>query len=129
MSRNDFALSGNTLNLLVLEALAAGAEHGYGVARWVEEVTDDALSLEEGTLYPALHRLERRGFLESRWGRSENNRRAKFYRITAAGRTRLATERGRWTRLSDAVGKVVAATAGGSGTSGSTSDPTRGEKR
>jgi hypothetical protein len=80
MGSNDVALSQSTLNYLVLKALAMGADHGFGVARWVERITDDALSVEEGSLYPALHRLERQGLLESRWGTTELNRRAKFYR-------------------------------------------------
>jgi transcriptional regulator len=107
MRKND--LSGSTLNFLILKALDSGAQHGYGIARWVEAVTEDALCLEEGSLYPALHRLEKEGWLESRWGRSENNRSAKFYRLTARGRRQLATEHESWNRLSAAVFKVATA--------------------
>jgi len=107
---NDVTLSGSTLNYLVLKALAAGAEHGYGVARWIERVTDDALSVEEGSLYPALHRLERQGLLESRWGTSEHNRRAKFYRLTLEGRRRLDAEHENWRGFAAAMAKVAAAT-------------------
>jgi transcriptional regulator len=107
MRRND--LSGSTLNFLILKALDSGAEHGYGIARWVEAVTEDALSLEEGSLYPALHRLEKRGWLESRWGKSENNRSAKFYRLTGKGRRQLAKEHENWNRLSAAIVKVAMA--------------------
>ncbi len=109
MGKNDFALSANTLNFLILRALDAGMDHGYGIARWVERVTDDVLSVEEGSLYPALHRLERQGLLESRWGKSANNRRAKFYRLTENGKTGLASERVRWESLAGAMAKVVVA--------------------
>lgn len=109
----DTVLLGGALNLLVLKALSTGEMHGYGVARWVEAVTDDALRVEEGSLYPALHRLEQQGLVESRWGRSENKRRARFYGLTAAGRDRLRTEGESWTRLSDAMAKVLAAESGG----------------
>ena len=85
MGKNEIALSANMLNFLVLKALDAGASHGYGVARWIEHVTGDALRVEEGSLYPALHRLEKRGLLVARWGKSEHNRRAKFYSLTATG--------------------------------------------
>lgn len=113
MNKDGTALPGNTLNHLILKALDAGADHGYGVARWVERVTEDVLSLEEGSLYPALHRLEKRGMLESRWGVSENNRRAKFYQLTPAGRTELSAQDDSWARLAGAMSKVVAAASEG----------------
>jgi len=81
-----------TLDVLVLKAVSWGPAHGYGVARWLQDVTDDALRIEEGSLYPALHRLEKRGFVEASWGLSENNRKAKYYRITARGRQQLREE-------------------------------------
>ena len=109
MGKNDVALSASSMSFLVLKALSAGASHGYAIARWIERVTDDALSLEEGSLYPALHRLEQRGFLESRWGTSENNRRAKFYRLTRAGRKRLASEQESWLGFAEAMAKVASA--------------------
>src|ERR687889_1564533 len=85
-----------TLDVLILKALSWGPMHGYAVARWLQQVTDDVLQIEEGSLYPALHRLERRGWVESEWGVSENNRRAKFYRHTAAGRAQLPAEAPAW---------------------------------
>ena len=92
-----------TLDLLVLKALSGGAMHGYDVARWIEFATNDALSVGEGTLYPALHRVEERGWIASRWGASEKNRRAKFYTLTAKGRKQLRVESANWTRYAAAV--------------------------
>jgi transcriptional regulator len=97
------------MNFLILKALAIGPSHGFGIARWVRATTDDALNLEEGSLYPALHRLEQRGLLGSVWSTSENNRRAKYYRLTTAGKRQLATEHQNWRTLSRALGKVAAA--------------------
>jgi transcriptional regulator len=96
-----------TLDALVLKTLSWGPRHGYAIARWIEEVTDDALSIEEGSLYPALYRIERRGWIEAEWGLSENNRRVKFYRLTAAGRERLKVETAQWSRFTTAVSKVL----------------------
>ena len=93
-----------TLEVLVLKALARGAMHGYGVAEWIHLTSHQLLKVEEGALYPALHRLEVRGLLKAKWGASENNRRAKFYELTAEGRRRLESETQRWARLSAAVG-------------------------
>ena len=98
-----------TLEMLVLKALARGSMHGYGVAEWIEQTSQQALKVEEGALYPALHRLELRGLLKAEWGASENNRRAKFYRLTGEGRKRLETESQRWARLSAAVAFVMQA--------------------
>jgi PadR family transcriptional regulator, regulatory protein PadR len=92
-----------TLDLLILKALSWGESHGYGVARWIQFATNDALAVGEGTLYPALHRLEERGWVASRWGVSENNRRAKFYSLTADGRARLRVEADNWRRYARAV--------------------------
>jgi PadR family transcriptional regulator PadR len=97
-----------TLDMLILKALATGPLHGYGVAEWLHDRSRDVLRVEEGALYPALHRLEMRGLLASEWGASENNRRAKFYRLTAAGQKHLAAEAERWARLSSAIGFVMA---------------------
>jgi transcriptional regulator len=83
--------------------------HGYGVAEWIHQTSQQVLKVEEGALYPALHRLELRGVLKAEWGLSDNNRRAKFYRLTAAGKKRLNTESRRWTRLSAAVAFVMQA--------------------
>ncbi|MCB1019175.1 MAG: PadR family transcriptional regulator [Acidobacteria bacterium] len=99
-----------TLDILVLKALTRGPLHGYAVMQWIEQASDDALHIEEGALYPALHRLELKGWLAGEWGRSENNRRAKFYRLTEAGREHLAGETTRWNRGSAAVSRVLAAT-------------------
>jgi len=98
-----------TLEMLVLKALARGPMHGYGVAEWIEHTSQQTLRVEEGALYPALHRLELRGMLKAEWGASENNRRAKFYRVTSEGLKRLETESQRWARLSAAVAFVMQA--------------------
>jgi PadR family transcriptional regulator PadR len=98
-----------TLEMLVLRALLRGPMHGYGVAEWIEQTSQQVLKVEEGALYPALHRLELRGLLKAEWGASENNRRAKYYRLTADGRKRLDAESQRWARLSAAVAFVMQA--------------------
>jgi len=100
-----------TLDVLVLKSLSWGSRHGYAVARALQQLTDDVLQIEEGSLYPALHRMERRGWVESEWGLSENNRRARFYKLTAEGRRQLRTEASSWSVFSQAVSKVLAATA------------------
>jgi len=92
-----------TLDMLILKALSWGRAHGYGVARWIEQATDDVLRIEEGSLYPALHRLEVRGWVAAEWGTSENNRRAKFYSLTPRGRAQLRQEAATWTRYAHAV--------------------------
>src|ERR1700692_1899942 len=91
-----------TLEMLVLKALARGPLHGYAVAEWIHQTSQQLLKVEEGALYPALHRLELRGLVSAQWGTSENNRRAKFYQLTAEGKKRLAAESQRWARLSAA---------------------------
>ena len=96
-----------TLDLLVLKALARGPKHGYAVAEWIHESSDDVLHVEEGALYPALHRLELKGLLSSEWGSSESNRRAKYYELTAAGRKKLAEETEYWRRMSGAIARVL----------------------
>ena len=101
-----------TLDVLILKALSWGPLHGYAVVRWIGQRTEDALRIEEGALYPALHRMEERGWIEAEWGVSENNRRAKFYRLTDEGRRQLHAEAVSWQRYAEAVGKVLhAATA------------------
>lgn len=97
-----------TLNLLVLRAVSDGPLHGLAIARRIAADSDDVLQVEEGALYPALHRLRARGWVESEWGRSEKNRRAKFYELTAAGREALASEARNWDRYAEAVGRVLA---------------------
>ena len=100
-----------TLDLLILKALSWGPLHGYGVARWIAAATGDALRIEEGSLYPALHRLEERGLLTAEWGTSENNRRAKFYRLTADGKRRLRAETASWIRSARAIFAALEAPA------------------
>ena len=106
----DLDLLRGTLDLLILKTLSWGPAHGYSVARWIQELTEDVLQVGEGSLYPALHRLEERGWVESEWQRSENNRKAKFYRLTTAGRAQLRAESATWGRFSTAIGKVLQAT-------------------
>ncbi|HEY6249721.1 MAG TPA: PadR family transcriptional regulator [Candidatus Angelobacter sp.] len=96
-----------TLDMLVLKALSRGSKHGYAVAEWIQETSDDILRVEEGALYPALHRLELRGLLASEWGVSDNNRRAKYYSLTAAGRKHLSAESEQWGRLVSAIARVM----------------------
>jgi transcriptional regulator len=100
-----------TLDLLVLRALSWGPNHGYGVAAWIEHATNDVLGIGEGTLYPALHRLEEKGWIESDWGVSENNRKAKFYALTPRGRAQLRAEVATWTRFANAVFAALEAPA------------------
>ena len=107
----DVNLLRGTLDLLILKALSWGPRHGYAVAEWIEYATGDALSVEEGTLYPALHRLERKGWVESEWGISDNNRRAKFYRHTAAGRAQFRAKAPAWHRYADAIAAALRATS------------------
>ena len=96
-----------TLELLVLKILADGRMHGFSIARRIERLTDDMLSVEEGSLYPALHRMERRGWLRSHWGASENNRKAKYYQLTRRGEKQLQEQENSWTDFARAVGKVL----------------------
>ena len=103
----DKTLLQGTLDMLILKALARGAMHGYAIAEFIQQSSDDILRVEEGALYPALHRLELRGLLQAEWGLSENNRRAKYYRMTAAGKKHLALEATTWGRLSGAIARVM----------------------
>ena len=109
-SADPLDLLQGTLDVLILKTLCWGPRHGYAVARWIHEVSEDVLRVEEGALYPALHRLERRGWIESEWGLSENNRRAKYYTLTAIGRRQLRAESSTWTAFAGAVSKVLTAT-------------------
>ena len=95
------------LDLLVLKVLARGPEHGYGITLRVKQLSEDALRVEEGSLYPALHRMEQTGWISAEWKASGNRRRAKYYRLTAKGRRRLAEEQEHWTRVTEAVAKVL----------------------
>jgi transcriptional regulator len=96
-----------TLDMLILKTLNRGSMHGYAIAEFIQQTSEDALRVEEGALYPALHRLELRGWLASEWGLSENNRRAKYYRLTAAGRKQLAEETAHWSRMIAAIGRIL----------------------
>jgi transcriptional regulator len=107
VARSEKRLLHGTLDTLILKTLSHGARHGYAIARWIEEQTADAIPVEEGSLYPALYRLEKKGLLRSEWGVSELERRAKFYSLTARGRTMLATETEEWIRFSRAVTAVL----------------------
>ena len=109
MADDELELLKGTLDVLVLKALTWGPRHGYGVVEWIEHATDAALAVGEGTLYPALHRLERQGLVESEWGLSENNRKAKFYQLTPAGRKQLRLQTETWTSYADAVFTVLRA--------------------
>ena len=97
-----------TLEMLILKTLSRGAMHGYAIVEFIQETTDDVLKVEEGALYPALHRLEVKGLLLSEWGLSDNNRRAKYYRLSAAGRKQLSAETERWERVAGAVARILA---------------------
>ena len=98
-----------TLDLLILKSLGAGANHGYGIAQRIHQLSDDVLKVEEGSLYPALYRMEEQGLIDSEWGTTENNRKAKFYRLTRKGRTAAQAELDGWRRLSSAVTRVLIA--------------------
>jgi len=99
-----------TLDLLILKSVSWGPTHGYAVARWIEGATNDVLRVEEGSLYPALHRLENRGWIAAEWGTSENNRRARYYQLTPAGRKQLAAERRDFARTIAAIQKILETT-------------------
>jgi transcriptional regulator len=108
-STGDHPLLQGSLDLLVLQTLLGGAKHGYAIARHIHAASDEALRVEEGSLYPALHRMERRGWIEAEWGASESNRRAKYYRLTRQGRSQLKSHRAAWLAVVAAVGKVLGA--------------------
>ena len=110
MTHGSLDLLKGTLDVLVLKALIWGPRHGYAVARWIDEATGGALQIEEGALYHALHRLERRGWLGSEWGVSDANRRAKYVAITPAGRQQLVAQTATWTRYAEAVFAALRAT-------------------
>ena len=104
---NSGELLQGTLDMLILKTLIRGPMHGYGVVEFIQQTSEDVLRVEEGALYPALHRLELRGLLSSEWGVSENNRRAKYYRLTAEGRKNLVDEKARWQRMSAAIARIM----------------------
>jgi transcriptional regulator len=106
---DDRGLLQGTLELLILKALSWHEAHGYGIARWIEDATDDALRVEEGSLYPALHRMAAKGWVEAEWGLSENNRKAKYYRLTPQGCRELEDKQKGWAQLVETVTKALAA--------------------
>ena len=107
MADSELNVFRSSLDLVILKALSWGPRHGYAVAEWIEHATGATVLVEEGTLYPALHRLERRGWVETEWGASENNRRAKFYRLTPAGRAQLRREAPTWLRHAEAIARAL----------------------
>jgi PadR family transcriptional regulator, regulatory protein PadR len=111
MANSELQLLQGTLDVLVLKTLAWGPRHGYAIARWIRETTEAELIVEDRALYVSLHRMEQRGWVESEWGLSENNRRAKYYQLTPAGRQQLQVQAQRWSRYAAAVTKVLAAAA------------------
>lgn len=110
MAKQKPELPQGTFDMLVLKALSLGPMHGYGIGQRIQQLADEMLQVEEGTLYPALYRIEARGLIDSEWGVSENNRRARFYKLTRAGRKQLAAEESHWQQLSLAINKVMQAT-------------------
>ncbi len=102
-----------TLDLMILKTLTVGPNHGYGIAQHIKQTSDDVLHVEEGSLYPALHRLAKRGYLEFEWGNSESNRRAKYYRLTRKGRSKLKVGTNNWAQLTAAIDKVMSARKAG----------------
>lgn len=109
MSKSKVGLLQGTLDMLILKALSLGALHGYGVGQRIAQISDNTLKIEEGSLYPGLYRLERRGWVESEWDLSDNNQRAKFYKLTRAGRKQLIIEEENWERLAGATMKALRA--------------------
>jgi PadR family transcriptional regulator, regulatory protein PadR len=108
MSKLGTDLLQGTLDLMILRTLDAGPNHGWGISQRIQQVSQDVLRINQGSLYPALFRLEAQGWITSEWGNSENNRRAKFYRLTRAGRRQLADETQNWERIAEAIGRVLA---------------------
>jgi len=113
MRRTKTELLPGTLDMLVLKVLLTGPHHGYAVARRIQQASDDVLKVEEGSLYPALHRMEKRGWIVSEWGVSESNRRAKYYRLSRSGRARLRSQTAAWERYTVAIGQVLHGQPGG----------------
>jgi len=109
MANDPVELLQGTLEFLILEALLAGSMHGFEISRWIRQTSDDALAIEEGALYPALHRMERRGWLEAEWALTENNRKGKYYALTRSGRAALRRQEAGWERYVGVVAKILAA--------------------
>jgi transcriptional regulator len=107
MAEQRIDLPQGTLDLLILKTLALGPQHGWAISERIQQISSNVLQVQQGSLYPALHRLERRGWIKARWGASENNRRAKFYDLTRSGRKQLDAEESAWLKLTAAVGQVL----------------------
>jgi len=107
MTKSNVDLLQGTLDMLVLKTLQLEAQHGWGISQRIQQMSKDVLQINQGSLYPALHRLRRQGVIDAEWGTSDNNRRAKYYSLTVKGRTRLATETANWERLSAAVTDIL----------------------
>jgi len=107
MRREQIDLVKGTLDMLVLKALQSGPRHGYDIMQWLRTTSGEGLNIEEGALYPALHRMEERGLIEAEWGTSDNNRKAKYYQITASGRTQLDTRTADWERYVETVARIL----------------------
>src|SRR5947209_18549654 len=99
-----------TLDMLILKAVSLGPFHGYGILRRIQQISKDRLEIQQGSLYPALYRLEHQGWITSEWGESENNRKAKYYRLTAAGKRRLQSEAEKWNRMADVIAAILRTT-------------------
>src|SRR5690348_17965590 len=107
MDKKQMELLQGTLDMLILKAVSLGPLHGYGVLLRIQQISKDRLEIQQGSLYPALYRLEHQGWITSEWGESENKRRAKYYRLTAGGKRRLQTEAEKWNRMADAIGGIL----------------------
>ena len=107
MAAEHVDLPQGTLDLLILRTLALGSQHGWGISERVQQMSSDVLRIQQGSLYPALHRLERHGWIKARWGTSDNNRRAKYYELTKSGQRQLATEEESWRKITAAVAQVL----------------------
>ena len=110
MTKSNTDILQGTLDVLILKTLVPGAMHGWGIAQRIQQVSQDVLRVNQGSLYPALHRLEEEGLIAAEWGASENNRKAKFYRLTRAGQRQLEAETENWKRLAEAVGRILQTT-------------------
>jgi len=113
MANNRIALPQGTLDLLILKTVALEPQHGWAISERIQQISSDVLQVQQGSLYPALHRLERRGWIRAKWGASENNRRAKYYELTKHGRKQLEAEESSWRKLAAAVGQVLETVASG----------------
>lgn len=111
-TRDSVPLLQGTLDMLILKSLIPGARHGYDITRWIQSTSQDVLTVEDGSLYPALHRLQRKGWISSEWGLSDSNRQAKFYSLTRTGRTQLAREVNSWQTLVRGIGLILNANFG-----------------